>query len=153
MAFSVGRPCRSSRCIGITKTKNPYCPDCDKRNKERQAKKANSAMFNNDKYANKTNTSSNNGAEQNSMGFSSAMVGAKEAGTYKRPSAYRRGYDAKWQKLSKWFLQQNPWCVLCGNPADHTDHIIPLSKGGGNELTNLQSLCHSCHSKKTVKEF
>ncbi len=27
----------------------------------------------------------------------------------------------------------------------HTDHIIPLSNNGTNELSNLQALCVGCH--------
>ena len=30
------------------------------------------------------------------------------------------------------------------------DHIIPLYKGGNNDLTNLQALCRNCHGQKTI---
>jgi hypothetical protein len=39
-------------------------------------------------------------------------------------------------------------CVICGKPSDTIDHIKPLSKGGTNDLNNLQPLCHWCNSKK-----
>lgn len=33
------------------------------------------------------------------------------------------------------------------------DHIIPLSMGGKDILTNTQTLCIPCHSEKTKKEI
>lgn len=43
-------------------------------------------------------------------------------------------------------------CLICGSCSNLTiDHIIPLSKGGTNELDNLQILCRSCNSKKGAK--
>lgn len=44
-------------------------------------------------------------------------------------------------------------CRYCGQLLDFTyeiDHIVPLFKGGGNEITNLQALCRNCHAKKTL---
>lgn len=69
----------------------------------------------------------------------------------KRPSSSAQGYDYKWRKIRDAFLKANPFCFICGNLASQVDHIIPLSRGGTNHLDNLQSLCVSCHSKKTVK--
>lgn len=54
-------------------------------------------------------------------------------------------------------LSTEPLCRMClakgiTEPGDHVDHIIPLAKGGDNDLSNLQPLCASCHSSKTVRE-
>ncbi len=41
-------------------------------------------------------------------------------------------------------------CVL---PPDYeVDHRVPLQFGGSNHRDNLQALCKSCHSQKTMKE-
>lgn len=43
-------------------------------------------------------------------------------------------------------------CKLCGRTAPevklHVDHIIPLSKGGKTEESNLQALCFDCNHGK-----
>lgn len=44
-------------------------------------------------------------------------------------------------------------CVYCGCGAKdgavlNVDHIIPVSKGGSNESTNLQTLCRACNNGK-----
>ena len=78
-------------------------------------------------------------------------------GTYRPPSKRRasastRGYDATWRKVRLAHLMANPVCVTpgCGRAATDVDHIIPHQDGGGRlDRGNLQSLCHSCHSRKT----
>lgn len=47
-------------------------------------------------------------------------------------------------------------CVICGATASEgakleVDHIVPISKGGKTELTNLQTLCKSCNRGKSNK--
>jgi 5-methylcytosine-specific restriction enzyme A len=73
-----------------------------------------------------------------------------------RGSAEERGYDARWRKARKAFLQEHPLCVECLKagkltPATVVDHIIPHR--GNQELfwnaDNWQPLCKECHGKKT----
>ena len=48
------------------------------------------------------------------------------------------------------FIAAHPWCKRCGKRGKHVDHIIPISAGGTHDERNLQTLCHSCHAKKTA---
>ncbi len=76
-----------------------------------------------------------------------------------RPNARARGYTGMWERARKFFLSKNPLCVKCEEqgiltPANEVDHIIP-HRGNQNlfwDQANWQSLCKSCHSKKTRKE-
>ena len=74
-------------------------------------------------------------------------------------SASKRGYGSRWQKASKAYLRENPLCVECLKQrryvqATVVDHIIPHR--GNEELfwneSNWQSLCKSCHDRKTGRE-
>lgn len=72
-----------------------------------------------------------------------------------RPAAAVRGYDAVWQKLRAQHLAKYPACVTCGkeDKRNHVDHIV-THKGNDRlrlDPTNLQTLCHSHHSRKTIK--
>ncbi len=47
-------------------------------------------------------------------------------------------------------------CVACGvsslERAIEVDHIVPRSKGGPDELSNLQALCYKCNSQKRDRD-
>jgi len=46
-------------------------------------------------------------------------------------------------------------CLKCGTPELERpltqDHVIPLSKGGSNDISNIQPLCRKCNGQKGVK--
>lgn len=76
-----------------------------------------------------------------------------------RENAGRRGYNHRWRKARKWFLNQSPLCVHCKRegrttPANVVDHIIP-HKGDQDlfwDKKNWQSLCITHHNAKSATE-
>lgn len=67
------------------------------------------------------------------------------------------------------FARDNYRCQICGATVEdgaklHVDHILPVSKGGTNDIRNLQILCEKCnlgkhnrtdlpHDKRKLKEL
>lgn len=75
----------------------------------------------------------------------------------RRGSAAERGYDHRWRRLRRAYLVANPLCVMCQAEgrvvaATDVDHIIAKRSGGTDDEANLQALCHSHHSQKTMSE-
>lgn len=76
-----------------------------------------------------------------------------------RPGASRRGYDSRWRKAKKIFLDSHPLCVHCMKDGKLTkavavDHVIP-HRGDQNlfwDQGNWQALCIKCHNRKTRME-
>lgn len=49
--------------------------------------------------------------------------------------------------------KENQKCALCGSADSlELDHILPYKNGGTDDESNLQWLCHKCHSSKTQAE-
>ena len=42
-------------------------------------------------------------------------------------------------------LRDRGVCCNCGQPADHTHHVVPLGIGGQDVLSNVVAICQSCH--------
>ncbi|CAH0435486.1 HNH endonuclease [Clostridium neonatale] len=76
-----------------------------------------------------------------------------------RANATLRGYDSRWRAARNRFLKVNPLCVKCRKEdkltkATVVDHIKP-HRGDKNlfwDQSNWQSLCKTCHDKKTMSE-
>ncbi len=76
----------------------------------------------------------------------------------RRPSAARRGYGHAWRGIRADYLTDHPLCEgaahrgapLWARPAaTDVDHRDGLGPAGSNDPSNLEALCHSCHSIKT----
>jgi 5-methylcytosine-specific restriction protein A len=78
----------------------------------------------------------------------------------RRAASSIRGYDADWRKLRERHADAHPVCLHClrngiVTPMHEVDHIIPFA-GKSDPLRldpgNLQSLCRSCHARKTAAD-
>lgn len=58
-------------------------------------------------------------------------------------------YPVNWNSMRKIvYARANYKCEYCGNVriGINAHHVLPLSKGGKNELNNLVCICDICHS-------
>ena len=46
------------------------------------------------------------------------------------------------------FARDDYRCQYCGDRADSIDHVVPRSRGGGDDWDNLAAACRSCNSSK-----
>lgn len=83
----------------------------------------------------------------------------KQYNLYERDKTSQKFYQSvEWKAVKKRHLQLEPLCRECKRngkltKATMVDHIVPIKQGGlPLDDSNLQSLCWSCHSKKSVQE-
>ncbi len=73
----------------------------------------------------------------------------------KRPSAAKRGYDARWRRFARRFLREHPRCEYpgCGEPATEPHHLDGFGPNGprGYDESNLQALCSRHHKLITAQ--
>ena len=70
--------------------------------------------------------------------------------------------DAIRKRMRHTIAKAKPACHICGNPIDYTlphtdpwsfvvDHVIPLAKGGRDDLSNAAAAHRECNSKKRAR--
>lgn len=82
-------------------------------------------------------------------------VVTKRYNQYQRDPASNKRYGRSWKRIRDRYIKAHPLCEECKRngrikAAEEVHHILPLSKGGGNETSNLMALCKSCHSRITA---
>lgn len=58
-------------------------------------------------------------------------------------------------QLAAMLVAQKRRCIDCGKSLRkgyHADHIQPLSRGGSNDISNIQLLCPACNLSKNAKD-
>lgn len=88
-----------------------------------------------------------------------AQVQADPARVHPRDAAVHRLYDRRWKRIRMVHLAEHPWCEDCLKegryvPAVDVHHE---KRHRGDAVTfytsPLRSLCHACHSRRTVAEI
>ena len=57
-------------------------------------------------------------------------------------------YDRTYRKNRAICIKLNPFCIRCGIHVEGemtADHKVPISLGGSNDLSNLQTMCKGCN--------
>ena len=80
----------------------------------------------------------------------------KHYNQYQRDPTSNKRYGRTWKRIRDRYIKAHPLCEECQKngrfvAAEEIHHILPLSRGGDNDVSNLMSLCKSCHSRITVE--
>lgn len=82
-------------------------------------------------------------------GGRAAIKAAQQTTRAKRRQAAGRVTKAELEDL---LLTYGARCAVCGSTEDlHIDHVIPLSRGGTNTVSNLQVLCRHHNTSKGAR--
>ena len=72
----------------------------------------------------------------------------------KWPTSGHRPFSKTWQKLKRMVFNRDEFiCKYCGllTEKPECDHIIPICRGGSNQLNNLATACLPCNRSKGTK--
>jgi len=61
------------------------------------------------------------------------------------------GYPTNWEEIARAVRERDGYrCTQCGESSIvlHVHHVMPISKGGSNSMTNLVTLCEKHHTAK-----
>ena len=70
---------------------------------------------------------------------------------YERDPSVNKTYGRSWKRIRDRYAAAHPLCERClkagrMTPLEEVHHILPVSRGGTHDESNLISLCRSCHN-------
>lgn len=83
------------------------------------------------------------------------MVRSKHKALQASAGATERTRGGKWQRIRQSVLRRDHYrCVDCGRIGldNEVDHIVPLHRGGTDDICNLAVRCVPCHAAKSAAE-
>lgn len=143
----------------------PYCRECERKN----------ALEHRNKNLDRARKSSREWREKNPLkAFLATMLWRDENREYTReyartwskehPENVRAAHQTRrarkknaegsftYEEFERLLEQCEYRCLACGSTKNlSADHVVPLSKGGTNYISNIQVLCKRCNSKKKDK--
>ena len=83
-------------------------------------------------------------------------IARRKYNRFGRDEGASKRYDRNWRRIRDWYIEHHPLCEDCLEqqkyyPAAEVHHLVPLSQGGTNDVSNLRSLCRSCHYKRHME--
>lgn len=92
--------------------------------------------------------------EVHSNAGAQAALEQRRAKDRERQARRRDLMPEDWQELRARVFERDAYtCAYCETPTDdpHCDHIIPISRGGSNDLENLTTSCRECNVSKGAR--
>ena len=85
-----------------------------------------------------------------------ATLARRHYDKYERSPDVHKKYGRDWKRIRDKYAREHPLCERCLQEGrvtlmDEVHHILPVSRGGTNDPSNLMALCRSCHNKMHIE--
>ena len=90
------------------------------------------------------------------LGFTDKSPSGSHWQNWNRGTSTQRGYGMAWRRMRDHVMRRDGHlCASCKREgrfviADDVHHIVPRSRGGGDNPANLEAICTSCHRTATA---
>lgn len=81
-----------------------------------------------------------------------APLARRQYDKYERAPDVNKKYGRAWKRIRDRYAMAHPLCEKCLEEGrltlmEEVHHILPVSRGGSHDSSNLMSLCRSCHNR------
>ena len=81
-----------------------------------------------------------------------AGLARRQYDKYERAPDVHKKYGRAWKRIRDRYALEHPLCEKCLDEGrvtlmDEVHHLLPVSRGGTHDRSNLMALCRSCHNR------